>query len=275
MDCLYFSSVMIAEWKQSKDETKQALLTVALQAAEKALELRVIPETETRVDGEGLAVQHENYGAACGPFCGNILNLAFGYYYTGDSAYFEKAKALMLAYAQYERWHGRGFRGGSELNTGHFSVGMAYGYACFGALLTDEEREIVVQGTYKLGIRPLLEDWLLPGTKVHAFDTMGHNWWPVCVSSGAFAAVVMRDALPECDRLAELAADGLRQWFAYEGNPVNNKLASIDDGAFYEGVNYFNYTLCLIVCTASGPVIYWICVYACLCHYCPQFCIHF
>ncbi len=39
--------------------------------------------------------------------------------------------------------------------------------------------------------------------------------------------------------------------------------------------DYFNYTLCLIVCTASGPVIYWICVYACLCHYCPQFCIHF
>ncbi len=243
MECLYFSSEMIQNWKSSEEPMIRKLCEKALAAAENALQLQAVSETSVQVNGEGFSVQHENYGKACGPFCGNMLNLAFGYYYTGNSAYFEKAKALMLAYAQFERWHGKGFKGRSELNTGHFCVGMAYGYACFGKLLTDAEREIIVQGTYRLGILPLMEDWLLPGTKIHAFDTMGHNWWPVCVSDGAFAAVVMRDALPECDHLAGLAAEGLAQWFAYKGNPVNNKLASIDDGAFYEGVNYFNYTL--------------------------------
>ncbi len=243
MECLYFSSAIVESWKNSEDPLVQKLCVTALSAAENALQLQVVSEASVQVNGEGYVVQHENYGDACGPFCGNMLNLAFGYYYTQDAAYFEKAKELMLAYAQYEKWHGKGFKGRSELNTGHFCVGMAYGYACFGNLLTDAEREIIVQGTYKLGILPLLEDWLLPGTKIHAFDTMGHNWWPVCVSSGAFAAIVMRDALPDARHLADLAADGLAQWFAYKGNPVNNKLASMDNGAFYEGVNYFNYTL--------------------------------
>lgn len=243
MECLYFSSSAVQSWKSSKDPIVQKLCATALSAAENALQLKAVPESEAQVNGEGFAVQHENYGAACGPFCGNMLNLAFGYYYTQEVAYFEKAKELMLAYSQYEKWHGKGFKGRSELNTGHFCVGMSYGYACFGNLLTDAERETIVQGTYKLGILPLLEDWLLPGTKIHAFDTMGHNWWPVCVSSGAFAAIVMRDALPDARHLADLAADGLAQWFAYAGNPVNNKLASMDNGAFYEGVNYYNYTL--------------------------------
>ncbi|MBR3954965.1 MAG: heparinase II/III family protein [Clostridia bacterium] len=243
MECLYFSSAIVTLWKNSEDPIVRKLCATALAAAENALQLQVVSEASVQVNGEGYVVQHENYGDACGPFCGNMLNLAFGYYYTQDAAYFEKAKELMLAYAQYEKWHGKGFKGRGELNTGHFCVGMAYGYACFGSLLTDAEREIIVQGTYKLGILPLLEDWLLPGTKIHAFDTMGHNWWPVCVSDGAFAAIIMCDALPDAEHLADLAASGLVQWFAYKGNPVNNKLASIDNGAFYEGVGYYNYTL--------------------------------
>ena len=195
MECLYFSSAIVTLWKNSEDPIVRKLCATALAAAENALQLQVVSEASVQVNGEGYVVQHENYGDACGPFCGNMLNLAFGYYYTQDAAYFEKAKELMLAYAQYEKWHGKGFKGRGELNTGHFCVGMAYGYACFGSLLTDAEREIIVQGTYKLGILPLLEDWLLPGTKIHAFDTMGHNWWPVCVSDGAFAAIIMCDAL--------------------------------------------------------------------------------
>lgn len=38
--------------------------------------------------------------------------------------------------------------------------------------------------------------------------------------------------------------------------------------------NYFDYALCLIVCAATGPVVYWICAYLCLCQYCPVFCIN-
>lgn len=240
---LYFNETLMTEWKNSKDPEVQKYVAYCIRRAEESLQMQVVPESSVQVDGEGFAVQHENYGAACGPLCGNMLYLAFGYCYTKDIAYFQKAKELMLAYVQYERWHGKGFSGRGELNTGHFCVGMGYGFACFAELMTAEERKIIAEGTYRLGILPLLEDWLLPGTKLHAFDTMGHNWWPVCVSSGAFAAIVLRDELKDADHLADLAADGIRQWFAYKGNPINNKLATSDHGAFYEGVNYYNYVL--------------------------------
>lgn len=241
---LYFSREAVAEWKSSTDPRIRQLCDVILLQAEKALQMQVVPEASVQVNGEGYAIQHENYGNTCGPFCGNMLNLAFGYYYTENTAYFEKAKELMLAYVQYNKWHGKGFKGRGELNTGHFCVGMARGFASFYELLTEEERKAIVEGTYRLGILPLMEDWLLPGTRIHAFDTMGHNWWPVCVSDGALAAIVMQNELPDAGRLADLAAEGLGQWFAYKGNPVNNKMASSDNGAFYEGVNYYNYTLC-------------------------------
>ena len=240
---LYFSPQVVADRKNSSEMRVQQLCAVVLQQAEKALEMQAVPECAVQVNGEGYEIQHENYGNACRPFCANMLSLAFAYRYTLNPAYFEKAKELMLAYVKYEKWHGKGFKGRGELNTGHFCVGMAQGFASFYDLLTEKERRIIAEGTYRLGILPLLEDWLLPGTKIHAFDTMGHNWWPVCVSSGALAAIVMRNELPDADALADLAAEGLAQWFAYKGNPVNNKMASSDNGAFYEGVNYYNYTL--------------------------------
>ena len=34
----------------------------------------------------------------------------------------------------------------------------------------------------------------------------------------------------------------------------------------------FQYMLCLLVCTASGPLIYWPCAFLCLCQYCPDIC---
>lgn len=243
MDCLYFSASWIEELKNTKDEKLKRIVAAVLHRAEKAKEMPVVSEASVRVDGEGFVTQHENYGEACGPLENNMLYLAFGYYYTGDKAYFEKARELMLAYVAYSKWYGKGFQGRGELNTGHFCVGMGYGIACFGSVLSAEDRRTITQGTYRLGILPLLEDWMLPGKKLHCFDTMGHNWWPVCVSSGAFAAVIMKEDLPDCGALADQACAALEQWFAYQGNELNNKLASIDNGAFYEGVGYYNYLL--------------------------------
>lgn len=39
--------------------------------------------------------------------------------------------------------------------------------------------------------------------------------------------------------------------------------------------NYFHYTLCLMVCTGSGPILYWPCAYLCLCQFCPSICASF
>ena len=39
--------------------------------------------------------------------------------------------------------------------------------------------------------------------------------------------------------------------------------------------NYFLYTMCLMVCTGSGPILYWPCAYLCLCQFCPDICLSF
>ncbi|MBU1013947.1 MAG: hypothetical protein KKG99_13175 [Bacteroidetes bacterium] len=44
----------------------------------------------------------------------------------------------------------------------------------------------------------------------------------------------------------------------------NSTKSSLDDGC----ADYTSFTICLIVCTTSGPVIYWLCSYLCYRTYC-------
>lgn len=243
MKNIFFPEEKLNFIKECTDERCKLLLSRALNAAEKALELTPVDEASVQVDGEGFAIQHENYGNAAGPFTGNMPYLCFAYQYTKDEKYFLKAKELMMKYCSYSRWHGKGSIGKGELITGHFLTGMSYGWATFSHKFTKEEKEFLADRIYTLGIRAQLDDWVLPETKIHCFDTMGHNWWPVCVSTGALAAITMSDFLPDGKSLALKAADGLRQWFEYKGNPINMKPATLDNYAFYEGVNYYNFSL--------------------------------
>ena len=243
MDNMFFSQAYIQELKTTTDPQLLKLRDLALEKAKKALEIKVMTEAMVTSDASGYASQHENYYQASNPFSANMPLLGFGYLYTGEEAYFEKAKALMLTYAGYKKWHGKGWHGRGELVTEHFNVGMAYGYLYFREKLTEEEKDFIVSNTYRLGILAQLEDWVLPGTKIHAFDTMGHNWWPICASSGALTAIAMKDRLPDGEKLAKIACRSLEAWFAYPGNPINAKPATWDHGAFYESIGYFNYTM--------------------------------
>lgn len=243
MKNIFFPEEKIQFIKNCTDERCKTLYDKAINQAEKALEIIPLEEESVQVDGEGYAIQHENYGDAAGPFTGNMPYLSFAYEITGDEKYFLKAKELMLKYCSYSRWYGKGSIGKGELNTGHFLTGMSYGWAAFSHKFTENEKKYIAERIYTLGIRAQLDDWLLPGTKIHCFDTMGHNWWPVCVSSGALAAITMSGYLPDGRTLADKAAEGLREWFYYEGNPINMKPATLDNGAFYESVGYYNYAL--------------------------------
>lgn len=243
MKNIFFPEKKLSLIKNTKNEECQSLLKRVIETAEKALEIIPPDEESVQVNGEGFAIQHENYGTAAGPFAGNMPYLTFAYEMTGDEKYFIKAKELMLKYCSYSRWHGKGSIGKGELNTGNFLTGMSYGWAAFSDKFTKEEKDYIAQRSYTLGIMAQLEDWLLPGTKIHCFDTMGHNWWPVCVSTGALAAIAMSDYFPDGRELADKAAEGLKRWFAYKGNPINMKPATLDDGAFYESVVYYNYSM--------------------------------
>lgn len=243
MKNIFFPAEKISFIKSCTDERCKALLTEIMKQSDNALCSKALDEQSVQVDGEGFAIQHENYGNAAGPFSANMSLLAFAYEITQDEKYFLKAKELMLKYCSYSRWHGKGAIGKGELVTGNFLTGMSYGWAAFSDKFTDEEKEYIAQRTYTLGIRAQFDDWVIPETKIHCFDTMGHNWWPVCVSSGALAAITMSDYLPDTRSLADEACKGLKEWFYYQGNPINMKPATFDNGAFYEGVNYYNYAL--------------------------------
>lgn len=243
MKNIFFPEDKLNFIRNCQDEKCKALFEKAMTNADKALETELLDEESVQVNGEGYAIQHENYGNAAGPFAGNMPYLAFAYEITGNDKYFLKAKELMIKYCSYSKWHGKGAIGKGELTTGHFLTGMSYGWAAFSDKFTIEEKKYIAERINILGIRAQLDDWLLPGTKIHCFDTMGHNWWPVCVSSGALAAITMSDYLPDGKVLAESAAKGLKKWFKYKGNPINMKPATLDNGAFYESVGYYNYAL--------------------------------
>ena len=119
--------------------------------------------------------------------------LGFAYACTGDRRYVDCARRILLDLVWEESWidsgydpdayHGFDIR--TSLPTASRCVTASLGFALFGNLLSEEDRDLIIRGTYEKGIRDLLSDWVLPGTRIHALDTMGHNFWCVCISAAA------------------------------------------------------------------------------------------
>lgn len=177
--------------------------------------------------------------------------LGFGYFYTGDRAYFEKAREVMRRKVEHEEWvsdsYAPGKYGGYDIRTAleteYRTTEMAEGLALFGDLLEKEERDYFIAQTYQKGIRPILEDWVLPVSRLHALDTMGHNFWITITSAAGFASVVLRDYLPDGDACLESSLRAVKAWFDYPGNPLNSKPCALDRGGCYEGVTYFDFSM--------------------------------
>ncbi|MGH9840407.1 MAG: heparinase II/III family protein, partial [Blastocatellia bacterium] len=132
----------------------------------------------------------------------------------------------------------------SELATGAFCFGAAAGYDALYDFLSVEERKRVAEAIARLGILPTLNDWVLPARRIHALDSMGHNWWSVCVSLAGVAALALLGDDERAPEWVERTAHGLEEWFGYQGNVLQNKPANFDDaGAFYESVHYTDYAV--------------------------------
>ena len=121
---------------------------------------------------------------------------------------------------------------------------VALGFDALHDFLGAEERREIAGGLVKLGIEPALKDWLLDGTRIHALDTMGHNWWSACVFSAGLGCLAMLDEEPRAaDWLRRISA-ATSEWFGFAGNALANKPATFDRaGGFYESVNYANFAL--------------------------------
>ncbi|MGH7978248.1 MAG: heparinase II/III domain-containing protein [Limisphaerales bacterium] len=203
----------------------------------------LIPES-VAMQGEG---QQANYGKPGNQMSDMGLTLGLLFQLTGDKRYAEKLRDAMLYYANYVRWTAQSFAlrappWHSELDTAKFSFGYATGYDALHHFLSDNERKTICDAMVRLSVLPTLNDWVLAGERIHSFDSMGHNWWGVCVAGAGLCALALLGEDPRAQGWIEAMDAGFEQWFNYRGNVLQNRVATFErSGPSYEGVNYTKY----------------------------------
>ncbi|MBU6399084.1 MAG: heparinase II/III family protein [Verrucomicrobia bacterium] len=213
------------------------------QQGDQLLAADFVPE-EQAMRGIG---QHANYGLPARQMSEMGLTLGVLYHLTGDARYAGKLRDALLYYAKYARWTGQSFFGRtppwhSELDTAAFGFGFATGYDALHGVLAAADRTAVAEAMVRLAVLPILNDWVLPGRRIHSLDSMGHNWWGVCVAGAGLGALALLGEDPRAQEWIEAIDAGFAQWFSYSGNVPQNRVATFQrSGPSYESVTYNNY----------------------------------
>jgi hypothetical protein len=233
----------------SLERLRQTLATEVAASAdlkkrgEELLVASLIPET-VAMRGGG---QHANYGEPGEQMSDMGLTLGLLYHLTGDVRYADKLREAMLHYSHYVRWTGQSFEHRSppwysELDTAKFSFGYATGYDALHAFLAEADRHTIADAMIRLAVLPTLNDWVLPGRRIHSFDSMGHNWWGVCVAGAGICTLALLGDEARAQGWIDAMDAGFEQWFNYPGNVLQNRVATFErSGPSYEGVNYTHY----------------------------------
>lgn len=210
---------------------------------EELMTARLIPET-VAMHGEG---QHASYGKPAKQMSDMGLTLGLLYHLTGDKRYADRLREAMLYYANYVRWTAPSFPHRSppwhsELDTATFSFGYATGYDALHDFLSETDRKTIADAIINLSILPVLNDWVLPGTRIQSFDSMGHNWWGVCVAEAGLCALALLDDDSRAQEWIDAIDQGFEQWFIYPGNVLQNRVTYFErSGPTYESVAYTGY----------------------------------
>lgn len=207
------------------------------------LAAKLVPES-TAERGGG---QHANYGEPGNQISEMGLTLGLLFHLTDDRRYAEKLRETMLYYATYARWTGQGLadrvpQWHSELNTAKFSFGFSTGYDALRNFLSAADKQTIADAMVRMAILPILGDWVLPGTRIHSLDSMGHNWWGVCVAGAGLCSLALLQDDPRAQGWIDSIDAGFIQWFSYSGNVLQNRVPTFEhSGPSYEGVTYTNY----------------------------------
>ena len=244
-----FFSASDAEAFKKRIATDQTARSLYEKATEKTEELLAEPFV-TWEDANGGNSQHANFGRLNQQ--ANRLYTALGtkLLIEGDARCADRLRDFLDRLIGFERWYGASYaeRKPNPWHSDLCSTGTALATARIFDLLhphlTPEERRRLARGIFQKGVKPALSDWALPETRIHALESMGHNWWAVCIGEAAAALLALTDDLPEedCRRMLELADNALAAFLTYGGNRLFNKPGNFDDrGMFYEGMAYDNY----------------------------------
>ena len=245
---LFFSNAD-AERFREKIKTDPAARERYENAVEKTEEYLAEPFV-TWEEANGGVSQHASFGLLNGQanrFCGS---LGLRYVLEGDARCAEKLKALLFHFTSFERWYAMSYvvrkpvPWHSDLNSTGTALAMARIFDLIYDAMTPAERRQAARGIFEKGVKPAFDDWVTPATRMHALDSMGHNWWAVCIAEPATALLAIREELPgtDADAMLDLADRALAEYLTYPGNRLFNKMRNFDDrGMFYESVNYDNY----------------------------------
>jgi len=175
---------------------------------------------------------------------GSLEALCLAYRVTGDKQYAEKVRGQLLKECRVPEKATSSYHWEGGLSGAHKCFKVALGYDSIYDFLSPEERKTISSALVRYGIEPMLNDWLNGEHRIHALDTMGHNWWSACVFLPGVAALAVMDEEPRAQIWLDAIARGSVEWFHYAGSVLENKPANFDSaGAFYESVGYMNYGL--------------------------------
>jgi hypothetical protein len=178
---------------------------------------------------------------------GNDL-LCLAYRMTGDKKFGERVKQNLLAQNLGGRddamlllreppWN-------SSLGSGAACAAFGLAFDSVHDLLTPDERKTLASRLAEKGILPVLNDWVLGAKRIHALDTMGHNWWSAIVFGAGIGAMAIMDEEPRAHGWVERVGAAEAEWLRYAGSLLENKPANFDrNGGFYESINYANFAI--------------------------------
>ncbi len=172
-------------------------------------------------------------------------NLAYYARMTENAEAKDRVRGLLKLLGEEERWvYQSGGGRNSDLWTADIGVYLSSAYDVVQADCTPGERSLIEEMLYEKAYRPLYDDWLHPLRKIHALDTMGHNWWIVCVSAAGLLLLTLGKRVPHSEEALHDITEGIREWFAYPGNVLQNKQANFGpDGDYVETMGYLDYAL--------------------------------
>lgn len=227
---LYFTDAAIAQFKIRIAENKDVR---AAWENHKAAADRLV---DTQVDK--ISLDPRKIHASMEP-------LTLAYRVTGDKRYARKLYEIIHRLCSQKQWVtdrpllDRVPRWNSDLGMGFFAEEIGISYDSIRDTLTPAERKEVADGIIRGIVEPVFADWIDGRTRIHALDTMGHNWWAhIVFGTGVGLVAILRDdprAAGYLDRIDRAAIE----WWGYPGSDIETKTETFDtEGGYSESVNY-------------------------------------